>query len=727
MKRSCLFLFIALTWQFATAQSKLTIEDIWKKYSFAGKSVDGFTSMQDGEHYSAIEEDANGNSNFVVYSYQTGRITDTIALGKKLIPKDSSSAINPEDYQFSEDEERILFETGAERIYRHSSRAAWFVYDRASKTLQALSNGGKQQNPSFSPDKSKVAFVRDNNVFYKDLASGNEIQVTRDGKKNAIINGITDWVYEEEFSFAQAYQWSPDSKHIAYYRFDEREVPEYTVQFFKGLYPENYIYKYPKVGEKNSVVTIHIYDVSTNHYVPVDIGTATDQYIPRIKWTQDANKLCVFRMNRWQNKLELLLADATTGKTSVMFQEENKRYLEINDHLEFFNANKNFIWMSEMDGYNQIYIGNVSDGKLLQVTKGNWDVTDFYGMDEKNKKIYYQSAEVSPMERYVYEMSFDGKKKKQLTMDHGWNDAEFNTSFTYMMVTHSDGNNPEDYTLYGKKGEVVRELEDNSELKEKIKTYPLSKKEFFTFTTSEGVQLNGWMIKPWNFDSNKKYPVFMTEYGGPGSQEVMDQWGSYNYMFHQFLAQEGYVVACIDNRGTGARGEEFRKMTYLQLGKYEPLDQIEGAKYLGSLPYVDKARIGIFGWSYGGYLSALCMGLGNEIFKAGISVAPVSDWRFYDTIYTERYMRDNKENEKGYVDGSPVTYASKIKGNFLLVAGLADDNVHYQNTAVFLKKLYENNVVFDQMTFPDKNHGIYGGNTRFYLYSRMAEWIKGNL
>ncbi|HUM48089.1 MAG TPA: DPP IV N-terminal domain-containing protein, partial [Chitinophagales bacterium] len=423
MKHCALFLFIAFSCHFAAAQSKLTIEDIWRKYAFTGKSVDGFTSMKDGEHYSAIEEDANGNSNFLVYSYQTGKVTDTIALGKKLIPKDSSSVINPGDYQFSEDEEQVLFETKAERIYRHSSRASWFVYDRAAKTLLPLSNGGKQQNPSFSPDKSKVAFVRDNNVFYKDLLSGNEIQVTTDGKKNAIINGITDWVYEEEFSFAQAYEWSPDSKHIAYYRFDEREVPEYTVQFFKGLYPENYTYKYPKVGEKNSVVSIHIYDVASNKQVPVDIGTATDQYIPRIKWTMDAGKLCVFRMNRWQNKLELLLADAASGKTSVMFREENKRYLEINDHLEFFNANKNFIWMSEMDGYNHIYIGNVSDGKLLQVTKGNWDVTDFYGMDEKNKKIYYQSAEVSPMERYVYEMSFDGKKKKQLTMDHGWNDA----------------------------------------------------------------------------------------------------------------------------------------------------------------------------------------------------------------------------------------------------------------------------------------------------------------
>ena len=663
----------------------------------------------------------------MVYSFATGMVTDTIALGKKLVPVDSSGVISPENFVLSSDEERVLFETEPEAIYRHSSLSSWFVYNRITGQLKPVSNGGKQQVPAFSPDNNKIAFVRSNNIFYRDLITGKEIQVTTDGQQNIIINGIADWVYQEEFAFVQAYQWSPDGKYIAYYRFDESEVPEYTVQYFTGLYPENYTYKYPKVGEKNAVVSIHIYEVASGNQVKVDLGTETNQYVPRIKWTLDATTLCVFRMNRWQNTLELLLADVTSGKTKLMYKEVNDRCLEINNQLTFINAKKNFIWMSERDGYNHLYLGNVSDGKLTQVTRGAWDVTDFYGMDEKSKQLFYQSAEVSPMERYVYAISIDGKKKRRLSPAPGWNDASFNNTFTYMMVKHSSANMPADFVLYGKKGEVVRQLEDNNKLKEKLKQYPLSKKEFFSFTTSEGVTLNGWMIKPWNFDSTGKYPVFMTEYGGPGSQKVLDQWGGSDYLFHQYLAQEGYMVACIDNRGTGARGEEFRKMTYLQLGKYETIDQIEGAKYLGTLPFVDAGRIGIFGWSYGGYLSALCMALGADIFKAGISVAPVTDWRYYDSVYTERYMRDGKENESGYVNGSPVTYAGKIKGNFLLIAGLADDNVHYQNTAVFIKKLYENNVQFDQMTFPDKNHSIRGGNTRYYLYTRMTSWIKEHL
>lgn len=711
----------------STAQSSLTLEDIWSKPTFSGKSVAGYTSMKDGEHYSAVQYNADNLQNYLVYSFATGKVTDTIALGKKLVPVDSSGVISPESFVLSSDEERVLFETESEAIYRHSSRASWFVYDRITGQLKPVSNGGKQLVPAFSPDNNKIAFVRSNNIFYRDLITGKEIQVTTDGQQNVIINGIADWVYQEEFAFVQAYQWSPDGKYIAYYRFDESEVPEYTVQYFTGLYPENYTYKYPKVGEKNAVVSIHIYEVASGNQVKVDLGTETNQYIPRIKWTQDAATLCVFRMNRWQNTLELLLADVTTGKAKLMYKEVNDRYLEINNHLAFFNANKNFIWMSERDGYNHLYIGNVSDGKLTQVTRGTWDVTDFYGMDEKNKQLFYQSAEVSPMERYVYAVSFEGKKKRLLSPAPGWNDASFNNTFTYMMVKHSSANMPADFVLYDKKGEVVRQLENNSKLKEKLKQYPLSSKEFFSFTTSEGVTLNGWMIKPWNFDSTRKYPVFMTEYGGPGSQRVLDQWGGSDYLFHQYLAQEGYLVACIDNRGTGGRGEEFRKMTYLQLGKYETIDQIEGAKYFGTLPFVDAGRIGIFGWSYGGYLSALCMELGADIFKAGISVAPVTDWRYYDSVYTERYMRDGKENESGYVNGSPVTYAGKIKGNFLLIAGLADDNVHYQNTAVFIKKLYENNVQFDQMTFPDKNHSIRGGNTRYYLYTRMTSWIKEHL
>jgi len=727
LQKTFLTLTFILTFTFAYSQNKITIEDLWLKNSFSGKSAKGFTPLKDGEHYVAEEDDSKGNTNYVIYDYKTGSVTDTLVKEANLIPSGYEKPIQAEGFSLNDVESKILFPTESEKIYRHSSISNNFVYDRKSRQLIPVSKNGKQQVATISPDGSSVAFVRDNNLFVKDAVSTVEKQITTDGKRNSIINGICDWVYEEEFAFTQAYQWSPDGKSIAYYRFDENEVPEYTVQFFKDIYPENYTYKYPKVGEKNSKVSILIYNLISKTTTKVDLGTDTDQYIPRIKWTEDPNVLCVFRMNRWQNKLELLLADANTGKIRVMFTEENKRFIDINDNLTFFSQNKKFIWTSEMSGYNHIYTGNVADGKLTPVTSGNFDVIAFYGIDEKNKLIYYQSAEVSPLERYVYSISMDGKKKTLLTTEKGSNDAKFNDSHTYMMITHSDANTPADYKLCDAKGKLIRVLEDNYKLKEKLKTYPLSKMEFFSFTTSEGVQLNGWMIKPWNFDASKKYPVFMTEYGGPGSQSVINSWGGVGYMWEQYLAQEGYVVACIDNRGTGARGEEFRKMTYLHLGKYEPVDQIEGAKYLGSLPFIDKSRIGIFGWSYGGYLSSLCIELGADVFKAAIAVAPVTDWRFYDTIYTERYMRDNKENKVGYDEGAPLNYADKIKGNFLLVAGLADDNVHYQNTAMFIKKLYENNVKFDQLTFPDKNHGISGGNTRFYLYSRMAEWLKENL
>jgi dipeptidyl-peptidase-4 len=726
-KLSTLTLALTLTFTSTFSQSKITIEDIWQKYSFTGKSAKGFTPLKDGAHYVAKEIDSKGSTNYLIYDYTLGKVTDTLVKGSDLVPPGFQDPIQPEGFSLNENESKILFPTETERIYRRSSVSNNFIYDWKSKQLLPVSKNGKQQVTSISPDGNSVAFVRDNNLFVKDVMSNDEKQITTDGKHNFIINGLCDWVYEEEFAFTRAYQWSPDSKSIAYYRFDESDVPEYTIQFFKDVYPENHTFKYPTVGEKNSVVSILIYHPDSKTTTKVDVGPETDQYIPRIKWTQDANKLCVFRMNRRQNKLELLLANASTGKTRVMFTEENKRYIDINDDLAFFSQNKNFIWTSEQSGYNQIYIGNVADGKLTPVTSGNYDVTAFYGIDEKNKLIYYQSAEVSPLERYVYSISLDGKKKMQLTTGKGWNTARFNDVHTYMMVSHSDANSPTDYKLFDAKGNLIRVLEDNRDLKDKLKTYPLSKLEFFTFTTSEGVQLNGYMIKPLNFDADKKYPVFMTEYGGPGSQSATNQWGSDQYIWNQYLAQEGYLVACVDNRGTGARGEEFRKMTYLHLGKYEPMDQIEAAKYLGSFPFVDKSRIGFFGWSYGGYLASLCIELGADVFKAAIAVAPVTDWRFYDTIYTERYMRNDKENKAGYDESAPLNYADRIKGNFLIVAGLADDNVHYQNTAVFMKKLYENNVKFDQLTFPDENHSLLGRNMKYYLYSRMAEWLKGNL
>ncbi|MEO5673685.1 MAG: S9 family peptidase [Chitinophagales bacterium] len=728
-----LFLFI-FSAGFASAQNKLTLEDIWLKNSVTAKSVEGFRAMKDGAHYITATVNETGYKNYLNHDYITGSVTDTLVKGKELLLSDSPLPVKPDGFSLSMDESKILFTTETEKVYRRSSLSNNFVYDRRNKRFLRISSDGKQQAATFSPDGDHVAYVRGNNIILRNLTTDGEDQITKDGKKNFIINGVCDWVYEEEFSFTQAYQWSPDGKNIAYYRFDETEVPQYTLQFFsarthseKDNYPENYTYKYPKVGEKNSVVSIFIYHLDTKKTIRVEIGNESDQYIPRIRWTQNENQLCIFRMNRLQNKLELLLADAASGKVKVMLIEENKRYIDVHDNLSFFNSNKNFIWTSEMSGYNHIYIGNVSDGKLTPVTSGNYDVTKFYGVDEKRGLIYYQSAEVSPLQRYVYAISMDGKNKKQLTRDSGWNDATFNDVFTYMMVTHSDANKPPDYKLYDAKGKFIRLLEDNSVLAAKLSGYQLARKEFFSFTTNEGISLNGYMIKPQNFDEAKKYPIFMFAYGGPNSQQVTDAWGGNNFLFFEYLAHEDYIVACVDNRGTGARGEEFKKMTYLHLGKYEPIDQIAAAKYLGSLPFADATRIGIFGWSYGGYLSLLCISLGSDIFKAAVAVAPVTNWRFYDSIYTERYMRDNHQNKEGYDDGAPLTYADKIKGNLLLVAGMADDNVHYQNTGRFINTLYEHNVKFDQLTFPDRAHNLSGGNTRFYLYSRMVDWLKENL
>jgi len=712
----------------AFSQKQLSLEDIWQNNTFSVKRPDGFTPLKDGKSYAQITQNPVTNTaDILVYDYTSGKVTDTLVAGNSLIPKDSTKPIKITGFLLSESEYVLLFPTESESIYRRSSRANYFIYDRANKTLKPLSTKGKQQSPSISPNGTQVAFVRDNNIYLKDIATGTETAVTTDGKKNEIINGVTDWVYEEEFGFVKAYQWSSDGQYIAYYRFDEREVPEYTIQYFNGTYPENYTYKYPKVGEKNSVVDIYIYNVSTGRAVHVNTGSEKDQYIPRIKWIGDSRDLCIFRMNRLQNKLELLKADASLGKGVVFFKEENKRYIDINDDLTFFNHNQNFLWTSSKSGYNHIYYYSISGKQIIQITNGNWDVTEFYGFDDKKGTLYFQSAEVSPMQRYVYSIRVDGSNKKLLSPASGTNSARFNPALSYFLLTNSSAAAPPVYSICDASGRTLRTLETNEELKTKLADYALSQKEFFTFPLSDSTLLNGWMLKPADFNPAKKYPVLMYVYGGPGSQQVLDAFDLTNYLFYNYLNQHGYIVACIDNRGTGARGEEFMKMTYLHLGKYETEDQIAGAKYLAAQKYVDGSRIGIMGWSYGGYMSALCLEHGAGVIKAAVSVAPVTNWKFYDSIYTERYMRTTKENSAGYEEMAPMNDADKIKGHLLLVHGLADDNVHYQNTAEFMKNLYKNNIRFQQLTFPDKNHGISGGNTRYYLFSQIAEFLFQNL
>ena len=489
----------------------------------------------------------------------------------------------------------------------------------------------------------------------------------------------------------------------------------------QSLYPENVTFKYPKVGMENSKVSIHIFDTKTKKKVDVDRTSDPDGYIPRIKWTNDPSKLCVFWMNRHQNHLELLIANSVSGKTTKLLQEENKYYIDIHDNLTFLQDGQGFIWTSEQDGFNHIYLYDMSGSLKKQITTGNWEVTSFYGVDEKNKAIYYQSASVSPMEREIFSVGLDGVTKKQLHVDKGMNTAQFSTTFDLFVLNHSTINSAPTYTVYDRKGKVVRVLENNEGVKAQQDEAGAQPVEFFNFTTSEGVDLNGYMIMPANFDPAKKYPVFMT------SQEVLDGWMGADYWWYQSLAQQGYIIACVDNRGTGGRGEEFKKMTYLQLGHYETIDQIEAAKYLGNLPYADSSRIGIFGWSYGGYMSSLCLLKGNDVFNSAIAVAPVTNWKWYDSIYTERYMRTTNENSKGYEDNSPINFVDRLTGNYLLVHGNSDDNVHFQNSAEMSAALIKANKQYDTYYYPNRNHGIYGDNARRHLYVKMTDFLNKNL
>ena len=710
------------------AQRELDLQGIWN-FQFQPKAEVDFRSMPDGEHYCKLEVSNSPGQNIVKYSYKTGKATDTLLHGRDMV-SDSGKILSIDDYSLSGDAKEILLATQTQSIYRRSTVSDFFVFDVLTKKISALSSSGKQQNAVFSPDGKEVAFVRDNNIFIKNLANDSEMQATNDGKRNFIINGQTDWVYEEEFEFTIAFQWSPDSKKLAYYRFDESHVPEFTIQFFNDQYPENYTYKYPKAGRPNSVVSIYIFYPANKNRVLCDVGKDTDQYIPKIQWTKDANRLCIFRMNRLQNHLDLLLADASTGRTKIFYSEDNKKFIDINmDYdITFFNNNQNFLWCSEMDGWNHIYNISMQTGQVVnKITSGNYDVTQVYGLDEKNNLVYYQSAEVSPMQRHVCSIKSDGSDKRILTQLKGTNDANFSSTYSYFLLTHSDINNPPDYEICDNKGAIIQNLEDNHALKDTLKNYDLSRVSFFDFPLEDGIRLNGWIIKPAHFDSTKKYPVMIFAYGGPNSQEVLDEWKGNDFLQYEYWAQHGYIVACVDNRGTGARGEEFRKITYLQLGKYETEDQIAAAKYLGSLSFADRTRIGFFGWSYGGFMALNCFEQGQDVFKTVVAVGPVTDWRFYDSIYTERYMQTEKTNKTGYDDNSPLLHADMIHKNFLLVHGLDDDNVHYQNSAMLMDALYQNNVPFTQLTFPNKNHSIRGGNSRYYLFTQISDFIFKNL
>ncbi|MFN7118932.1 MAG: S9 family peptidase [Saprospiraceae bacterium] len=705
------------------AQKNITLEDVWSKGTFSGKAAPGFNFMKDGRHYTLQEE-----NKIQQYDLTTGKLVQTILDAATLANADGFAG-KMQDYAFSADEQQVLIMSDLEPLYRHSYKGNYFIYNRQAKTLKPLFEQGKISLAFFNPQGTKVAFVFENNLYIKDLASEKITQVTNDGALNKIINGGMDWVYEEEFALTQGYHWSPDGQRLAFYRFDESAVKEFTMtMYYNALYPEYQTFKYPKVGEKNSIVTIHIYDVNAGKTVQAQTGSETDIYIPRIRWMTN-EQLCVFRMNRHQNQLELLQTDVNTGATKVIFNEKNKYYIEeaTLDDVTFLAEGKSFLFTSERDGWRHLYLAAVDGGKTQQLTKGAWEVSNVYGVDEKNKMVYYQAAEKSPLERQVFALTLDGKVKRALANDKGWNNATFSSTFDYYVLNHSTMNTPATYAVYDRNGKEIRVIENNKALATRMTEYKLSPAEFFKFKTSENVELNGWMIKPSDFNANRKYPVLMFVYGGPGSQQVVDRFSGGNFWWYQMLAQQGFVVACVDNRGTGGRGEEFKKVTYLQLGKYETIDQIEAAKYLGNQPFVDKNNIGIFGWSYGGYMSSLCILKGSDVFKAAIAVAPVTNWKWYDSIYTERYMQTESENPTGYRDNSPVNFADRLKGNYLLVHGMGDDNVHFQHTAEMANALIKANKQFDTYFYPNRNHGISGGTTRLHLYTKMTNFLQEHL
>ena len=717
----------------AQEKKKLELADIYERPTFSMKRVVGMNPMKDGNTYATLEK---GKLN--IYNYKTGKLVKTLFDMRELVlPGDSLPLPLYSTYELSDDESKVLFMNNMNPIYRHSYTASFYVYDINNKVLAPLSENGDQRLATFSPDATKVAFMRDNNLFIKDLKTNEEIQFTHDGEWNHVINGAPDWVYEEEFGFAQGFYWSPDSNKIAYYRFDESEVKEFNMQMTEGLYMQDYKFKYPKAGEDNSIVEVYVYDLASGETKKIDTGEETDIYLPRIKWTQDPNVLAIQRLNRHQNHLEILAANATTGETTVFYDETNPYYIDVTDNWTFLEDGTRFLMTSEADGYNHIYL-YLMDGTLVkQLTSGEWEVTNVYGFD--GKEVYFQAAKNSSIERQIYAVNLKGEMRT-LINKVGTNNARFSSNFKYLININSSVDQPHQYVLFDNKGKQVRVLEDNKEFAERIKEYNLGKKEFVTitdpaFVLPDGTQIEmqTWRILPPDFDPNKQYPVLIYVYGGPGHQTVNNAWGSDDFAWMQLLAQNGIICVSINNRGGGARGEVFKKMTYQQLGKYETEDMITLAKYMAAQPYVNPEKIAIYGWSYGGFMATSGITKGADYISTAVAVAPVTNWRYYDNIYTERFMRTPQENPSGYDDNSPINFVDKLKGNYLLCHGSGDDNVHFQNAMELIKALISEGKQFDLMVYPNKNHSIYGTyeqggvEVRMHLFEKINNFLFENL
>jgi dipeptidyl-peptidase-4 len=719
MRNTLLLLFISCTLFTYSQKRDIELKDIWAGATFYPKTISGFVNMNDGKTY-CIQEQKDEYSVINQYDYISGEKTKEIINAKDVF---RGEKINFSSYHYNSDQSIILLYYNSEAIYRHSTRGDFRVFDLIGNIQ--LGKAEKVRYPTLSPNGDKVAYVQDNDLYILDLVKGKTKRITKDGAYNSIINGGVDWVYEEEFGMSKGFEWNADGSKLAYYRFDESAVKEWQMKTYGDLYPEIYKFKYPKAGEANSIVDVYIADAVKGNCKKVELGSENDQYLPRIKWTKDPNVLSVQRLNRLQNKWELLMV--TGDDVEPALEESSKYYVEITDDIYYLKDGKHMIVSSESDGFTHLYFHKVDGPQIYQITKGKWEVDNVLGIDEANELIYFTSTEVGPTERHIFSIDFQGKGKKKLTTESGWHTAQFSKDFSLALHSFTSATTPHVYTIKDKVWETKRVVEDNQEFVERNAEFNMGDVSFDNLTVNN-TELNYWMIRPSDFDESKKYPMLMHVYGGPGSQTVKNSFGYSNYYWHQMLANKhGIIIVSVDNRGTGARGEEFKKMTYKQLGKYETEDQIAAAKILGKVPFIDEDRIGIWGWSYGGYMSSLALAKGNDVFKMAIAIAPVSNWRFYDNIYTERYMALPKDNGSGYDDNSPINFVKDIKGKYLIVHGTGDDNVHFENSVMMVNEMIKNNIPFDSEYYPNKNHGIYGGYTRLHLFNKMTSFVVENL
>ena len=711
-----LFLLSTLTY----AQETIELEDIWAKGTFRTESVQNFISVQNGKFYAKLQD-----NEIVLYDFKSGKQNQVLVSSEQL--QHSGKPLKVHQFKLSNDENKVLILANMRKIYRHSFESLVFVYHIQSQKLEPVFEGTYCRYPLFSPQGNRVSAVIENNIYIQDLHTKEARIIGGDGYVNHIINGAVDWVYEEEFSMSRGYEWSPDGEHLAYYRFDESVVPEFTLKLYQGNpYPNHETYRYPKAGKPNSKVSIWVYDFEQGISNQIMTTEEDDSYIPRIQWSPKG-LLYLQKLNRHQNHLEIFEHNPSESKTQVFFEERNPAYIDINPQLYFNSQGTAFLFLTDINGFQQIAMYSIDSKKITFLTPAEYDVSSILNYDTKKNLVYFSGYREHPTELHMYSLNIKRNQIERHTQEKGWHSVSFTSDGNYYLSVYSDFNTPPIYRLYEAKGKLVRNLVSNTELKNTLSQLNLGSTHFGVVANSEGQNLHYWQIRPPDFDSSKSYPVLFYVYGGPGSQTVKNAFGGPNYLWHQMLAQKGYIVMSVDNRGTGGRGSAFQKATYLNLGKYEIEDQIAVAEFMKKQRYVDSSRIGIWGWSYGGFMSSLGISVGSHTFKTAIAVAPVTHWQYYDNIYTERYMRTPQENPEGYEHNAPLNHVKKIKGKYLLIHGMADDNVHVQHAMEMIKEMIKNNIEFESEMYPNKDHGIYGGYTRLHLYKRMTRFLLENL